>query len=1643
MHALAYVKKFLYLCALFGILVHIIAMKTSKKYIFTSIAMLVLALLICAPANASFTLKHRMGIVELPAGERQDALFLKTGQQVVHTDSIIMYAASNEGVNLPRPDKKAYTTYVRWYNYDTDDAIALVDRYTAAGDTAKRCNINNAQGKFRIGYLNKEYSFETKYTTYPGDRVIRIAADQSAYANYTWTIDGEDTTFIEPTLSRRRIYVFRPAREMAQKVYDCTNNDNYLEVHKMMAPTGRQLYLGPDYAIIDKNLTHGNYYYLNNNSPTGAPKRMSVVGQWSWKIGEDGEKVYLNGNSTIDENTIINGQYKSASSNEPGTITYYLQYTNGDYTYNIAKFIVEYVTASNIGPSTSVSSPEPTSKMELLYEQNFNFNRPGTTSPDVQDGGQPTYYTDGHLPVNESSYGCFYQDIAFFGGPSAGIRPNKANKDLTSGEYGICNWQDFYNQHKYIYNHVEGHTNSKEDAREGYFLYVDGSDLQGEVFSLEVNVDLCPGSTMYFYSWLIDGSHNGSTRSAPNMDFIVIGEDTAGIEHILTTYTTGEFGVNASANSDNSASSRGVWYQVMFPVTIDENHRYPRYELKIMNKGRTNDGNDFAIDDIRIYVQKPPVMPLQASTAECVDQAIDTITAYLRVDYKEIDYTGNSLFFQWRDAKDSSILIANYYNMDSIDHKSTVFGRVPVKQDSEIDLEKDTCSSLLSFDSKFHATDTTVIRYIEEKINLTTTRFVMYIAMPIEVRPNYTYTGFVSPLADHLGRRDSTGCGTYADLLVSGGTRITINDEITTEETVHVCGHRTYDLNIVLTQVVQDLTTENLKVDTFRCKADWLVGGPDYVNAHPEIYLHTFSEIQDYLGFYHQNPNHPVAKAPIEYLMREGLLFLDTFGISMTPELALSYTAFPRGKVQMPDGLKDVCSVPRFLHIQPADPASNMMVVGKDASEYAGLPDVVKNRPRIIRISDAQRREGWFNVPLYRIGEEESYIIDRVYAISSTDPNWRSVALVSDHDEMLVKDTIYLGNKEDHNDPINVAIQSLKPGYDYTFHVAFVGESDEDRCDRGHTYFTLRVVPDMVTWTGGDWNRDASWNHFIPMDTTNVILQAQDYKVTFAEEHAESFDVNYTRNKCRNIYLPAGSSMAGQENLVINGTAYVDIPVPAQKWALTSIPIKGIVSGDLFVSQNEDDNPFTVAGINHSGTGEPALDRYTYEVYDSPYDATENKWSRPDSILDRPIRPNDAIMIGIDCESASPSPVIRLPKPDNMYHYYDISEHNWLDASETIGESLRADLGKPAWNGESTITIRRAYGNLYEFGNPTFGYIDLTQLVADNTETLSGKYYMAPDDINALPGTMDLATINPSAAHVLLPPFKGVLLEGKTESTELEINLTEEARVSAPASAPIRRALQYASGSLDFGDGVPIGAIRTTAPVVISETDTDIYDKLAENSTIQTLNLNRTLVRNGKFNTLCLPFSMSAAEIDASPLTGAEIFEYLSAEKTGSGLNIYMSQVENITAGVPYLVKWDPTEPETIPMPLVFRDVHITALMGDTIGASDEIRFAGNIPIGLVQEGNENHLFLGANNTLYWPQGDSRLRGFRAHFRIPTVGPAAAPKNTPARIVLQKQTPTGVESIQSSAVSVQKIVKDGQVIILRNGKKYDVTGKEL
>ena len=400
------------------------------------------------PANATFTLTHQTGVYD----ELQE-----NAMQKVHTDYQILYAKPGETVFLYRPERCTFVGYVRWYCYDTDRAVPA---WYSAEDSPTDVAIPRIQSTWSKDTLEASLKFkarneygwfgyslmgpaetgkasasdgnyvEIKYTMHKGDSIYRIACDQGIWNDYSPATWNNNTAMTEPTLSKRTIYEIRPAAWMADslenyyKVTPETPNDNYLEEHKMIAPTGRQLYIGPDMMCLGApnngtkvavgsytyySLT--NYYYINSQGNVTAAGDKS---KWKW---------YKNG---VYDSSITfyskGAQFAAVSSSTPDTVIYELKYNSATgYYFNVARFRVIYMDVDQVGPSINV--PAPTKKMEKIYEETFNYDRPGTTD---------FAFWNGYFDVDESTYGYYTKNLSSLN------RQTERNK-ITWSEYAVTN----------------------------------------------------------------------------------------------------------------------------------------------------------------------------------------------------------------------------------------------------------------------------------------------------------------------------------------------------------------------------------------------------------------------------------------------------------------------------------------------------------------------------------------------------------------------------------------------------------------------------------------------------------------------------------------------------------------------------------------------------------------------------------------------------------------------------------------------------------------------------------------------------------------------------------------------------------------------------------------------------------------------------------------------------------------------------------------------------------------------------------------------------------------------------------------------------------------------------------------------------
>ena len=150
----------------------------------------------------------------------------------------------------------------------------------------------------------------------------------------------------------------------------------------------------------------------------------------------------------------------------------------------------------------------------------------------------------------------------------------------------------------------------------------------------------------------------------------------------------------------------------------------------------------------------------------------------------------------------------------------------------------------------------------------------------------------------------------------------------------------------------------------------------------------------------------------------------------------------------------------------------------------------------------------------------------------------------------------------------------------------------------------------------------------------------------------------------------------------------------------------------------------------------------------------------------------------------------------------------------------------------------------------------------------------------------------------------------------------------------------------------------------------------------------RTLYKDGKWNTICLPFDVDLTD-ENGLLYGADARKVNSAsitgdEETGHTLHLSFSEaVTTLEAGVPYIIKW--AEGDNITDP-VFPNVTISNTyegFDNGVAGDYRVRFLGTYD-EMVYGKDKSVLFMGSSNNLYYPDGKEQvsLSACRAYFKI-------------------------------------------------------------
>ena len=218
--------------------------------------------------------------------------------------------------------------------------------------------------------------------------------------------------------------------------------------------------------------------------------------------------------------------------------------------------------------------------------------------------------------------------------------------------------------------------------------------------------------------------------------------------------------------------------------------------------------------------------------------------------------------------------------------------------------------------------------------------------------------------------------------------------------------------------------------------------------------------------------------------------------------------------------------------------------------------------------------------------------------------------------------------------------------------------------------------------------------------------------------------------------------------------------------------------------------------------------------------------------------------------------------------------------------------------------------------------------------------------------------------------------------------------------------------------------------------DQDIAEFYTYGYKVTTRLQNRTLYRDGHWNTICLPFAMTPAQIAASPLAGATImkmnesvsgyYDTGKVNKTEQNVdyghpvvlfwfNTVKTNSESLEAGQPYLVKWTEIYEHTADGNYVdntssnattkrheldFPGVTISVTQpgswtGIGTGAGN-VTFQGTFSLSAdldeTDSSSNMNLVLGADDKLYYPSSTINVGACRGYFKIPSAAVSAAPQ---------------------------------------------------
>ena len=1026
--------------------------------------------------------------------------------------------------------------YFRWYDYNTDQES---DHLIVCGDETQTKlfkkgtwglfanNIGAHPTKDRIGV---NYSTSHVDASWEGET---IACDVSRY------IDGmdESRTYLlhEPTLSIRYIFHILPKKKLADDIMAalCNHNDgNYTYEDNKKVTFGYKDQNSETTLRLQLNdISRYSFYPMTpeglkkvvyNNDITDADFDKSnyvSVPKWGgnvvWRIYDITKKKYCEVSSNsrfLDltekklndadwynlEGSVIDASEKPVI--DKGIPVFVVAYLKAeDNMCPVANFDVRFMEFHPMTHEQITAKGYHNRTISYLDAHYQMATKPISFDDDdvEQTVAAPTTPDDNQdrLPSrwDRRAYSFVYRDLIDYdagisGYPGIGHSPlhgdyglyKTANISGISGNHsgGTDNyvwWTD-----KTLYDRTYEMTNG---SQYGHFLYVDASDESRQIAAADFKADLCTGMQMIFSANVADMTQ---ADELPQVMFKLYGVnyDTEGnilSQKLLHSFSSGDF----ANNVQDSPCLKAKWYQVYGKIVLQKEsgvENYTDFRVVIDNYCKNTEGADYAVDDIRIYIEPAKVQVLQEKPA-CGGATTGTIKLKIRAIHETLNailgHKDTKIYFRFVGEDGKPVTGDGLYSYSLKDKTTNKETKVEGTEYGTVDVydSEETCKNFEIDGTKMKEVDSEGETYIvisNKDYSLTTGK--KYYVSVSTGNPAKGEANWGSP---------AEICSVYSSWfeMVSQHPIITDTDgNIVTDYKIPCDQAGNYEVKIK-----GQLTT-----------ADPHNGGKITLN---NVKFFWYLDVIDDAHKLNETASNEIN------ISKDKLPLGDTHKIYMKPEGTPNGDGYIPYEINGTTYLLCTEAIPVDLRVMKAGPKLNFGFNDVDypfndasyeASLRIGLPQLEK----------LKEKGGYLKIPLhsasYKTGEGDktlTFIDDsksttgtasaNVYVATTNDPLWNAtgatllstpVATLSSYtlNEIVAdkQSTLDLKFSDD-------VLENFHEGYYYDLRFVFeqrAATAATTSCP-GESYLKLKIVPEFITWTptadrgmNANWNNDDNWH---------------------------------------------------------------------------------------------------------------------------------------------------------------------------------------------------------------------------------------------------------------------------------------------------------------------------------------------------------------------------------------------------------------------------------------------------------------------------------------------------------------------------------------------------------------------------------------